>query len=178
MKLKATNKEIDLEECQSIEIIDEPNDPLIGLNEVLSSDLTVKNPLPDSFIVALDEDSQTLEHEEMNIVVSVKEPTLKIEITDDQREQLIQRLESLIRKSYAAWDSVQGPKLAYKDHKIRLVTEGKTLFKGFYVCTLCKKDISVVYTTDRRGKFKQWVNSNMKRHLLRIHSHDGQTKNK
>lgn len=120
----------------------------------------------------------TIGKTEQNLLVALKEPAVKIEVTENMKEQLVKRLETLIQKSYTAWDSVQGPQVAEKDHKIRLVTQGKTLLKGFYVCVLCNKEISVVYTTGQQGKFKQWVNSNMKRHLLRIHSQKTKDKNK
>lgn len=96
-------------------------------------------------------------------------PKPKIELDFGQKEILQKRLVHLIQKTYTNLGTRGHETLAQLDHRARLVFKDNLLLKGNFNCVLCDKDIAVVYTTDKKGKFKQWINSNMKRHMKRIH---------
>lgn len=98
-----------------------------------------------------------------------REPCVKVTIDAKHKEVLTHRLESLIKTSYATLNQNIGEEIARENHKARLIMDKNRLMKGLYDCILCGKEISVVYTTDKQGRFKQWVNSNMRRHLARKH---------
>lgn len=105
----------------------------------------------------------------LEIEYSPNAPKPKVAIDAEQEEILRERLHQLIIKTYQHLGTHGQQALVVKDHKTRLVVRENLLMKGNFNCVLCEKEIAVVYTTDKKGKFKQWINSNMKRHMLRIH---------
>lgn len=106
----------------------------------------------------------------LDIESMTQSPKPKLELDPDQIDSLKERLTQVIKKTYQHLGTRGHEKLMAMDHKERLVLRGNVLLKGNFNCVLCEKDIAVVYTTDKTGtKFKQWINSNMKRHMRRIH---------
>lgn len=91
----------------------------------------------------------------------LRDPQQKISMNDNNITTIREKLITAILNVYKDLD------MKLKD--VQLVVKDNKLQKGVYQCSLCEKMISVVYTVDKKGKFRQWVNSNLKRHIVRTH---------
>lgn len=94
--------------------------------------------------------------------VTGREPQQKITLNDSIITSIREKLIAAILGVYKDLD--------LKLMDVQLVVKDNKLQKGVYQCSLCDKMISVVYTVDKKGKFRQWVNSNLKRHVIRAHT--------
>lgn len=95
----------------------------------------------------------------------IRDPQQKIALNESNMTIIRQKLITAIMNVYKDLD--------FKLKDVQLVVKENRLQKGIYHCSLCDKMISVVYTVDKKGKFRQWVNSNLKRHIIRAHSKEG-----
>lgn len=91
----------------------------------------------------------------------LRDPQQKISLNEENTTTIREKLIAAILNVYKDLD------MKLKD--VQLIVKDNKLQKGVYQCSLCQKMISVVYTVDKKGKFRQWVNSNLKRHIVRTH---------
>lgn len=157
-----------IEACRLLRLkaVDDMVDDLFEANETIFEDERMLSEEEDIEFVA---EELEIAGESSREIPKSKSLKQRVIVDDSMKVSLTDKLDSLIRKSYGVWTKDKNMDLVDKDHKIRIVVVGDKLIKGLFDCCICGTEISVVYTTDKKGRFKQWVNSNMRRHLFRIH---------
>lgn len=178
-EIESEYEEVDDETCDFIEmeeenvtLIEDSNEEKSFAKVRLKSEYLKNDFIPTSTFRIRDFGPKTLHQTEINkhrIPASLREPQTKIILNENNTRTLKEKLISSIEGAFKELEIKNKLNITGGVHKVRLVVKDSKLLKGEYTCILCNKTMSVVYSVDKSGKFRQWINSNLRRHIARIH---------
>lgn len=165
---------IEMEEDEHASFVEDSTEEKTSFAKVrLKSEYLKNDFIPTSTFRIRDFGPKTLYSTEINkrkLPPSLREPQMKISLNDTNTSTLKEKLISSIEGAFKELEIRNELNITGGVHKVRLVVKDSKLLKGEYTCILCNKTMSVVYSVDKSGKFRQWINSNLRRHIARVHA--------